>query len=153
MLVWNKRRSMKKIYVAEDFPAEVARKKNRLRPILKAAMKIQQYEKSISIKNDKMLFNGELLSVDELQKLPETIHSRTLTKVRSGDVMIFGGTLSEYHEPSNYFKCPVTYRERKFNCSEQACQYSKATLFNDVASAEAIMRSYSPRHQNVMLVK
>ena len=42
MLVWNKRRSMKKIYVAEGFPAEVARKKNRLRPILKAASKIQQ---------------------------------------------------------------------------------------------------------------
>ena len=77
MLVWNKRRSMKKIYVAEDFPAEVARKRKRLRPILKAASKIQQYEKSISIKNDKLLFNGELLSVDELQKLPEAIHPRT----------------------------------------------------------------------------
>ena len=69
---------MKKIYVEEDFPAEVARKRNRLRPILKAAMKIQQYQKNISIKNDKMLFNGKLLSVDELQKLPKAIHPRTL---------------------------------------------------------------------------
>ena len=153
MLIWSKRRSMKKIYVAEDFPAEVARKRNRLRPILKAASKTQQYEKSISMKNDKLLFNGELLSVDELQKLPEAIHPRTLSEVRSGDVLIFGGTLSEYHELSNYFKCPVTYKERKFNCSEQAYQYSKATLFNDVASAEAIMRSSSPGHQKFIASK
>ena len=144
---------MKKIYVAEDFPAEIARKGNRLRPILKGASRIQQYEKSISMKNDKLLFSGELLSVDELQKLPEAIHPRTLSEVRSGDVMIFGDNLSEYYELSNYFKCSVTYKKRKFNSSEQAYQYSKTTLFNDVASAESIMRSSRPAHQKFIASK
>ena len=78
MCIWSKRRSLKKIYVAEDFPAEVAKKRNRLRPILWNSKEDPTVRENISMKNDKLLFNGEFLSVDELQKLPEAIHSRTL---------------------------------------------------------------------------
>ena len=63
------------------------------------------------MKSDKVLFNGKLLSVDDLQNLPAPINPRTLSEVRSGDVLIFGGILSEYHELSNFYKCPITYKK------------------------------------------
>ena len=149
-LIWNKRRSMKNIYVSEDFPLQVAKKRNKLRPILKAASKLPQYEKCISLKNDKLLFNGQLLSVDDLQNLPEPINPRTLSEVRSGDVLIFGGILSEYHELSNFYKCPITYKKKTFNCLEQGYQYAKAVLFNDIETADAILSASSPAKQKFL---
>ena len=38
--IWNKRRSLKMIYVTEDFPFDIRRKRNKLRPILRAAENI-----------------------------------------------------------------------------------------------------------------
>ena len=85
-LIWNKHRSMKNIYVSEDFHVQIAKKRNKLGPIMKAASKLPQYDKCISIKSDKLLFNGQFLSVDDLQNLPEPINPRTLSEVHSGDV-------------------------------------------------------------------
>ena len=149
-LMWNKRRSMKNIYVSEDFPVQIAKKRNKLRPILKAASKLPQYEKCISMKSDKLLFNGQLLSVDDLQNLPAPINPRTLSEVRSGDVLIFGGILSEYHELSNFYKCPITYKKNTFNCLEQGYQYTKAVLFNDKETAGAILSASSPAKQKFL---
>ena len=87
--IWIRRRALKTIYVSEDFPIEIARKRNKMRPILKAASKEPQYEKCITLKGDKLLFSGQLLTVDKLNNLPEPIHPRTLSEVRSGNVLLF----------------------------------------------------------------
>ena len=153
MQIWNKRRSLKNVYVTEDFPVEIARRRNKMRPILKAASRFPEYEKNISMKNDKLVFNGKLFTVDDLHSLPEAINPRTLSEVRSGDTMIFGGILSEHHELSNFYKCPVNYKDRVYNSSEQAYQHAKAVLFGDTSSAEAIMRSPRPAHQKFLASK
>ena len=101
--IWNRRRALKTIYVSEDFPIEISRKRNKMRPILKAASKQPQYKKCTTLKGDKLLFNGQLLTVDKLHNLPEPIHPRTLSEVRSGNVLLFGGMMSEYHELSNFY--------------------------------------------------
>ena len=151
--IWNKRRSLKNIYVTEDFPVDIARKRNKMRPILKAASRFPEYEKNISMKNDKLVLNGKLFTVDDLQTLPEAINPRTLSEVRTDDTMIFGGILSEHHELSNFFRCPVSYKDRVYNSSEQAYQHAKAVLFGDTDTAGAIMRSPRPAHQKFLASK
>ena len=148
--IWNRRRALKTIYVSEDFPFEISRKRNKMRPILKAASKQPEYEKCITLKGDKLVFNGQLLTVDKLHNLPEPIHPRTLSEVRSGNVLLFGGMMSEYHELSNFYTCPITYKEKLYNCCEQAYQHSKAVVSGDKEAAEAIMRTTDPARQKFL---
>ena len=124
--IWNKRRSLKMIYVTEDFPFDTRRKRNKLRPILRAAGKYPQYANCISIKSDKLLFKGELLTVDNLHALPKEINPRSLSEMKTNEVLVFGGINSDYHGLSNYCPCEFTFRKQKFNCAEQAYQHSKA---------------------------
>ena len=146
-MIWNKRRSLKVVFVTEDYPYEIRKKRNKLKPILKAAGKNRNYANSISLKSDKLLFRGELLSVDKLHKLPKDINPRTLSEVKTNDVLVFGGINSDYHELSNFYSCAITFRNQQYTSSEQAYQHSKALLFGDDRAASAILRSSDPAQQ------
>ena len=95
----------------------------------------------------------KLFTVDDLHTLPEAINPRTLSEIRADDTMIFGGILSEHHELSNFFRCPVSYKDRVYNSSEQAYQNAKAVLFGDTDTAEAIVRSPRPADQKFLASK
>ena len=146
MDIWSKRRSLlsSEFYLTEDFPAEVNRKRNKLRPILKEASKHQQYERCISMKYDKLNFDGTLYGIDDLHKLPVSIHPRTLSERRTKGILCFGGVLSEYHELSNYYKCEFVYKEVRFTSVEQGYQFCKATLFGDDRTAHMILCTNCP---------
>ena len=92
------------IYVTEDFPVDIARKRNKMRPILKAASRFPEYEKNISMKNEKLVLNGKLFTVDDLHTLPEAINPRTLSEVRVDDTMIFGGILSNTTSSATFLR-------------------------------------------------
>ena len=147
-IVWTKIRSATNVYISEDFPIDVSRRRNKLKPILKEAIdllsanivivyscslyivflcfvlfslsffvefflymnkilptssKHKQYEHCITMRGDKLLFKGELLDVDKLHTLPTEIHPRSISELRTGDVFLFGGLNSEYHELSNFY--------------------------------------------------
>ena len=146
MSIWSKRRCLLQsdYYISEDFPADISKKRNKLRPILKEASKHIEFEKCISLKLDKLHFNGVLYSCDSLHGLPQSIHPRTLSERRSKGMLCFGGILSEYHELSNFFLCVFKYRNISFTSVEQAYQYSKALMFGDSRSAYLILRCTSP---------
>ena len=149
-LIWNQRRTLKMVYVTEDFPYDIRRKRNKLKPILKAAGKNPQYRNCISMKSDKLLFKGDLLSVNNLHQLPVDINPRTLAEVKTDDVLIFGGINSDYYELSNYYGCDITYQNRKFNSIEQCYQHSKAVMFGDTRAATAILRATDPGEQKFL---
>ena len=46
---------------------------------------------------------------------------------------------------SNFHPCSFTWNERKFNCSEQAFMYAKATYFKDDETAIKIMSESDPK--------
>ena len=58
--------------------------------------------------------------------------------------------MSEYHELSNFYKCPITYKKKTFNCLEQGYQYAKAVLFDDIETADAILSASSPAKQKFL---
>ena len=85
-IVWTKRRSTTNVYISEDFPIDVSRRRNKLKPILEEASKHKQYEHCITMRGDKLLFKGELLDVDKLHTLPTEIHPRSISELRTDDV-------------------------------------------------------------------
>ena len=146
MTVWSKKRALMKtdLYLSEDYPSEVNKIRSKLRPILKEASKHTEYASCISIKYDKLHFKGELLSIDNLHKLPDAIHPQYLSERRSQGMLCFGGVLSDYHQLSNYYPCKFAYKGNKFTSIEQAYQYCKAMLFNDERTAALILHSNIP---------
>ena len=146
MQVWSKRRSLyaTPFFLSEDFPADVSKKRNKLRPILKEASKHQQYQKCITLKHDQLHFDGTLYSTDNLHGLPKCIHPRTLSERRSKGMLCFGGILSEYHELCNFFKCDIEYKGVVYHSVEQAYQHNKAVFFGDHRSCSLILRSKCP---------
>ena len=103
------------------------------------------------MKGDKLLFKGELLDVDKLHTLPTEIYPRSISELRTDDVLLFGGLNSEYRELSNFYRCPVKYKNKTFNCVEQCYQYEKAMKFGDLKTATAILRSEDPADQNTLV--
>ena len=85
-IVWTKRRSTTNVYISKDFPIDVSRRRNKLKPILEEASKHKQYKHSITMRGDKLLFKGELLDVDKLHTLPTEIHPRSISELRTDDV-------------------------------------------------------------------
>ena len=150
-MIWNKRRSLRMVYVTEDFPYDIRRKRNKLKPILKAASKNPQYRNCISTKADKLLFKGKLLSVNNLQQLPTDINPRTLAEVKTDNVLIFGGINSIYYELSNYYDCDINYQNQKYNSIEQCYQHSKAVMFGDNRAAASILRATDPGDQKFLV--
>ena len=146
MQVWNKRRNLYNtpFFLSEDFPGDVSRKRNKLRPILKEASKHQEYQKCITLKHDKLYFDGILYSTDNLHSLPRPIHPRTLSERRSKGMLCFGGILSEYHELCNFYRCNIEYKGISYNSVEQAYQHSKAVFFGDHRASSLILRSRCP---------
>ena len=51
---------------------------------------------------------------------------------------------------SNWYKCNFIYLNKEFNCAEQAMMYSKAILFNDIATAEKILLAQGPKEQKLL---
>ena len=150
--VWECRRKLSttKHYMTEDFPVAMSKRRNKLRPILKKASQSQDYQRKISMKGDKIIFNGIPHGVDDLGTLPEPIHPRTLSEKKTDSVFVFGGVLSQYHEFSNFYKCPIRYKGKIFNCVEQCYQWSKAMLFNDHRTARAITSTTDPARQKYL---
>ena len=129
-LVWERRRKLSatQMYISEDFPLAISKRRNKLRPILKKASQSNDYQRKISMKGDKIIFNGVPHGVEDLATLPEYINPRTLSERKTENTLVFGGILSEYHELSNFFKCNIKHRGKTFNCVEQSFQWSKAML-------------------------
>lgn len=145
MMVWNKRRNLPKgVYISEDYPGPIAAIRNKYKPILKAASKHTEYQRCITMKYDKLVFQSKAYAHDEMQNLPEAINPKTLSQVQNDHTLVFGGVNSDYNELSNYYKCSFTYENKSYSCVEQAFQHAKCIKFSDIKSDAMIMRESLP---------
>jgi len=46
---------------------------------------------------------------------------------------------------SNWYKCNFVYKNKNFSNTEQAFMYEKAMLFNDIETAEKILKTFNPK--------
>ena len=127
-------------YVNEDLPNEWMESQHILRPVMKQALKLDQYKGRVKLKNDKMVINGVQYGVDELHKIPKEIdvlsscQKMTMTQQQFFDP----------HSEKNMHQAHFTADNQLYKSSEQYIQHKKAELFKDDVIANKILNSKSP---------
>ena len=144
-LVWSRKTLLKNkpFSIHENFANEVEFRRRLLYPILTAAKKSGNYEKSY-LNGDVLRINGRDYTVETIDELPKDIHPSNLGVKSNDKWIVFGGVHSSYYFLSNYYCAPIQYRDIKFDDLEHAYQYAKAIEFNDINSSEAILCARTP---------
>ena len=137
----NRNRS-NKIYINEDFPQEVERKRAFLRPYLKAAY----------ASNRRAVMNGDTLVIESDRYTVDTLHllsddlkpEKTVVKTKNNVTAFYRSDafLSNF-QPSHF-----EVDNSNYCCVEQFYMAKKAEKFNDQMSKDKIMTSINPREIN-----
>ena len=143
-LVWGKRSELKgkRIWVSENFPPEIEKRRAILRPIWQEARKMQEYKGKAYIKVDKLILNDHMYTVDQLHRLPQNLQPESIsTRIIDDKYVCFWGRDSVF---SNFHRSPFTLGGKSYTCVEQYIMYQKALLFNDQERAERILAVDDP---------
>ena len=149
-LVWSNRGKLKgkKMWVSENFPVEIEKKRAILRPILNEARQMQQYRGKVSIKIDKLVLNGQTYSVDQLHRLPPQLQPENIaTKTIDDKYVCFWSRDSVF---SNFYSSPFQLGGLNYSCVEQYIMHQKALLFHDDEQASRIMEAEDPASQKAL---
>ena len=108
------------VYIDEDFPEEIEKRRKMLYPVFKQARSIPKYRGRCSLVADSIRIHDKYYTIETLNKLPRDIHPETLSERTDGETLCFGGILSTHNPLSNFFPCEVVLDGQQFNSSEQA---------------------------------
>ena len=125
------------IFVNEQFPQDIERKRRTLRPLLKLAYDIPGCKANLS--RDKIIIKGRAYSTDTVNQIPfDTSAPSTRTTETS---IMFSGLLSPL---SNFHPCTFNVEGTTYTCGEQYYQRHKALFAGDNIAAFDIMTSNDP---------
>ena len=158
--IWANRNSLKgtKVWVKEDFPAEIEKRRTKLQPYLRAARagNPNQPDQRITahMREDKLFINSQMYTTDTLDSIPAFVkaqadnlrqqHELDRAFKQTDSVTLFftkASPLSNFH-PSQF-----EFDGRIYNCAEQYIAYEKALLFGEPDIAAEILRERDPRIQ------
>lgn len=145
--VWTKRSTLKgkKIWVSENFPIEIEKKRAILRPVLNEARQLPEYRGKAFMNVDKLILNGQSYSVEQLQRLPLQLQPENIATKTVDDKYVCFWTRDSVF--SNFYKSPFQLGGKSFSCVEQYIMYQKALLFDDQEKANSIMEVDDPALQ------
>ena len=138
MKVWQCRFNLKQtnILVQEDFHPDIQARRQILYPILREAKNLQM---KCTMTTDKLIIDGQLYTVDTLEKLPDKLASMALGLKQTDDAVAF---FSERCPLSNFFKAPFAGDDgNDYFSSEQFLQYKKAEFSGDMQTAAKILNA------------
>jgi len=149
-MVWRKRFSLKgsKLWILEDYPAEIQAARRRLYPIMRAAQSEARdsgITRKVSLSLDKLILDGKVFTINDLHNLPTNLRPGNISSKTTGDVTVFytrNSVLSNF-----YMDTPFKVDGVSYNCAEQYIQNAKALLFDDEETAYKIMRAKTSNEQ------
>jgi ribA/ribD-fused uncharacterized protein len=124
------------VYINEQFPAEIEKRRNILRPIVKLA---KSKNMRAVLSRDKLVIDGKAYTVDTLDAIPLNI--KDTATITTDHHVFFNGRLSPF---SNFYKCKLEIDGSCYSCVEQYFQHAKAVLGKDTLSAGEIMLATDP---------
>ena len=136
------------IFVNEDFPEEVTKRRQVLTPLYWAIHKYTTdgkqfpYRHSVKLVGDKLIFNGQLYTTETVHKLPQMFQPEAVSSPSKDGTTAFFTSSSPL---SNHFKSYFQVGSKNYNCVEQYFMSEKALLFKDDESAARIMASVDPK--------
>ena len=153
--IWLKRSSLagSGIWLKEDYPAEVERRRKLLWPFLRVAKlgdpKNPKIRVSAFMRVDKLILNNQTFSYENIDKLPDFVKygaSHPPAMRTSGDVTIF---FTENSPLSNFHYAKFEVEGQSFTSSEQYLAYKKALLFDSQSVADEILLIDEPKLQKL----
>ena len=109
--VWGQLSNLPKnngFFISEDFPKSVAFNRKKMLPIFNRARRTLGKTET-SLKGDVMTISGNRYTVKNINTLKGDLHPKCFSRKQSNDVVVFGGSFSEYEPFSNWGKFPVQY--------------------------------------------
>ena len=131
-----------KLFINEDFPQEVERKRSFLRPYVKASYNNNMRATLIG---DTLLVEGNKYTVDTLHTLPEKIRPEKTVVRTDGETTVF---FRKDAYLSNFYPSTFTIKDVKYSSVEQYSMAAKADKFDDQEAKQKIMTSNNPNEIN-----
>ena len=157
--VWSNRSTLKgtRIWLSEDFPNEIDKRRQKLMPYLRAARAGDsdnpQTRVTANLRQDKLFINNHAYTVNNLASLPMFIkagaENRACVK-KTDDITLFYSGNCHF---SNFHLASFEVDGFEYSSAEQYLSFKKAMLFNDMATAKAVMRVSDPGKQKLKVKK
>ena len=129
------------IYVNEEYPIEIKKTRDRLRPILRLAKSLPDYKDKSRLENDRLVIDGKKYGIDDLHRLPSELAPYKTAEKMNEKYIAFHGEHSPY---SNFHYSPFVLNNTKYANAEQWIQHQKCLLFNNNDTANKILETDNP---------
>ena len=140
----NRAQLPRKIFVNEDYPAEIQDRRRVLRPIFNAARRNTKYQGKCRLVDDRLIILGQAYTaapIRNLDKLPDDLNPRKLAEREDDETIAFFTRASPF---SNFHDAPFHKNGKNYRCVEQYIQAGKAELFDDDRAYNKILNATSP---------
>ena len=138
----NKKNLLDGIYINDEYPIEVRKSRDKLRPILKLAKGLPHYREKCKMSGDKLSINRVSYTVNDLNKLPPDLAPYLAAQKENAEYIAFHGELSLW---SNFYPSPFVLNGQRYLIAEQWIQFQKVMLFGNSHTANQILQSSTPQ--------
>ena len=137
-LIASRKKLTKGIYVQRQYCEKTEYERRRLRPILSAARKLEEYKGKCQMEGTDLIIKGKCYNWSNLQDLPENISTAS---VSSRQDATHYGYFSELNPLSNFFPASFKFEGVQYHSSEQYIQCCKAKFCGDTETCNSIMQA------------
>jgi ribA/ribD-fused uncharacterized protein len=128
------------LWITEDYPPEIQKKRKALYPALRAAKRSTTVTNA-SLNVDKLLVDGKTYTTNNMHKLPDFLQPHNTSAIETEDVVVFFTKDAIF---SNLHPTQIRVDGELFSCNEHYFQYTKAKIFDDQATAAKIKAESNP---------
>ena len=140
MVLKNKKNFSEGIFVDRLYSTEREKERRRLRPILSAARRLEEYHGRCKMEGTDFIIRGKHYSFENLSKLPQNLSPEVVSCRQDATHYGFFG---EFNPLSNFHPAVFTYNGTHFNHTEQFIQANKAEFCKDNEILNEIMSTTS----------
>ena len=138
----SKKKLSKGIYVEQHYSEATEAERKRLRPILMAARKLEEYRGKCKIEGTSLKIKGKYYNWNNLHELPQNISPHVVSSRQDANHY---GFFSELNPLSNFHPAPFQHENCRYINSEQLIQAKKAEFCGDQEKLKEIMCAKTAR--------
>ena len=129
------------IYVDREFCYKTEKDRRLLRPILKVAKRLKEYNRKCRLDGNQLVLDGKRYTKETLNQLPKNLEiMKIMTKSDEHHVGFFG----ELCPLSNFHPSPFLLHGIEYHSTEQLIQHQKAKLCGDKQAERSILSAKAP---------
>ena len=132
----SKKKLTKGVYAVQRYSAATDTERKRLRPILMAARKLEEYRGKCKLEGTTLTIKGKPYTWSNLNELPQNLSPQVVSSRQDANHY---GFFSELNPLSNFHPAPFHHDGKDYIISEQFIQAKKAEFSGDKSSLNQIM--------------